>query len=62
MFPNGIHPEERKLMALGFAVECTSDKQDHELTRKAAESFDQFLSGEQRTASVVSIKGAERLK
>lgn len=46
-------------MALGFAVECTSDRQDHRLTREAAESFDQFLSGEQRTASVVQIKRAE---
>jgi hypothetical protein len=55
LFPNGIHPDERRMMALGLAVECTSDKQDPKLTKEAAESFDAFLRGEAAVARNLSL-------
>jgi len=54
-FPNGIHPDERRMMALGLAVECTESKQDHALTRQAAESFDAFLRGEAQVVRTLAI-------
>jgi hypothetical protein len=62
LFCNGIHPEERRLMALGFAVECTSDKQDHKLTREAAQNFDAFLAGRGTEAQAEPVNTVVRLK
>lgn len=56
MFPNGMSPDERRFHDLMVARDCTADKLDHKLTREAAESFEQFLAGAQRSADVVSIK------
>ncbi len=50
MYPNGLHPEERRLQALWIARDLTEGKQDPTATLKAAEQIDAFVRGESQAA------------
>lgn len=56
MFPNGLHPDERRFHALMVARDCLADTgAKSEAILKFAQECDAFLSGEQKSASVVSF-------
>ncbi len=56
MFPNGMHPDERRFHALMVARDCTADTCKPAETLKAAQLFDAFLAGTQTQADTAQIK------